>query len=103
MIAGALVPAAAVGQAQKFRRWFRKEMLRLFQHVDAILAPATPCVAPLIGQKTFVLDGKEMPTRAEYRCVYAADFFHRFAGRRGSRDDRAWPADRRADHYRAVA
>jgi AtzE family amidohydrolase len=64
LIAGALVPAAAVVQAQKFRRWFREEMLRLFQRVDAILAPATPCVAPLIGQKTFVLDGKEMPTRA---------------------------------------
>jgi AtzE family amidohydrolase len=63
LIAGALVPAIAVTQAQKFRRWFREEMLRLFQHVDAILAPATPCVAPLIGQKTFVLDGKEMPLR----------------------------------------
>jgi 1-carboxybiuret hydrolase len=64
LIAGALVPAAAVAQAQKFRRWFRKEMLRLFEHVDAILAPATPCVAPLIGQKIFVLDGKEMSVRA---------------------------------------
>ena len=63
LIAGALLPAVAVVQAQKFRRWFRAEMLRLFQHVDAILAPATPCVAPLIGQKTFVLDGKEMPVR----------------------------------------
>jgi 1-carboxybiuret hydrolase len=63
LIAGALVPAVAVTQAQKFRRWFREEMLRLFHHVDAILAPATPCVAPLIGQKTFVLDGKEMPLR----------------------------------------
>jgi aspartyl-tRNA(Asn)/glutamyl-tRNA(Gln) amidotransferase subunit A len=63
LIAGALVPAVAVTQAQKFRRWFREEMLRLFQDVDAILAPATPCVAPLIGQKTFVLDGKEMPVR----------------------------------------
>ncbi len=63
LIAGALVPAVAVTQAQKFRRWFREEMLRLFQHVDAILAPATPCVAPLIGQKTFVLDGQEMPVR----------------------------------------
>ena len=39
-------------------------MLRLFQRVDAILAPATPCIAPFIGQKMFVLDGKEMPTRA---------------------------------------
>jgi AtzE family amidohydrolase len=63
LIAGALVPAAAVVQAQKFRRWYREAILRLFQHVDAILAPATPCVAPLIGQKTFVLDGKEMPLR----------------------------------------
>jgi 1-carboxybiuret hydrolase len=64
LIAGALVPAAAVVQAQKFRRWFHEEILHLFQHIDVILAPATPCVAPLIGQKTFVLDGKEMPTRA---------------------------------------
>jgi 1-carboxybiuret hydrolase len=63
LIAGALVPAAAVVHAQKFRRWYRAEMLKLFQHVDAILAPATPCVAPLIGQKTFVLDGQEMPLR----------------------------------------
>jgi aspartyl-tRNA(Asn)/glutamyl-tRNA(Gln) amidotransferase subunit A len=63
LIAGALVPSTAVVQAQKFRRWYREEVLRLFQHVDAILAPATPCVAPLIGQKTFVLDGKEMPVR----------------------------------------
>lgn len=63
LIAGALVPAAAVVQAQKFRRWYREQMLTLFQHVDAILAPATPCVAPLIGQKSFVLDGAEVPLR----------------------------------------
>nr|WP_294507721.1 AtzE family amidohydrolase [uncultured Rhodopila sp.] len=63
LIAGALVPAAAAVQAQKFRRWFRDQMLHLFDSVDAILAPATPCVAPLIGQKTFVLDGKELPLR----------------------------------------
>jgi 1-carboxybiuret hydrolase len=63
LIAGALVPAAAVVQAQKFRRLFREQMLRLFDSVDVILAPATPCVAPLIGEKTFVLDGIEMPVR----------------------------------------
>jgi len=63
LIAGALVPAAAVVQAQKFRRWFREQMLRLFDSADAILAPATPCVAPFIGQKTFVLDGRELPLR----------------------------------------
>jgi 1-carboxybiuret hydrolase len=63
LIAGALVPAAFVQQAQKFRRWYRDEVLKLFDHVDAILAPATPCTAPLLGQKTFVLDGTEMPLR----------------------------------------
>ncbi len=89
LIAGALVPAAAVVQAQKFRRWFREEMLRLFQRVDAILAPATPCVAPLIGQKTFVLDGKEMPVAPQYRHLHPADLLHRPAGRGGSRADSA--------------
>ena len=63
LLAGALIPAAIVAQAQKFRRWYRDAMLRLFQSVDVILAPATPCVAPLIGQKTFMLDGKETPLR----------------------------------------
>ena len=29
-----------------------------------IIAPATPCVAPKLGQKTFVLDGVELPVRA---------------------------------------
>ena len=63
LIAGALVPGAAVTQAQKFRRVYRERVLALFDSVDAILAPATPCVAPKIGAKTFVLDGVEMPVR----------------------------------------
>jgi aspartyl-tRNA(Asn)/glutamyl-tRNA(Gln) amidotransferase subunit A len=63
LIAGALIPAAMVVAAQKFRRWYREAVLRLFDEVDAILAPATPCVAPLIGQKTFMLDGREVPLR----------------------------------------
>ena len=64
LIAGAMVPATAVNRAQKFRRWYRAEVLALFDEVDAILAPATPCTAPLIGQETFVLDGVETPLRA---------------------------------------
>ena len=31
--------------------------------VDVILAPATPCTAPAIGQQTFMLDGVELPVR----------------------------------------
>jgi 1-carboxybiuret hydrolase len=64
LIAGALIPALLVAHAQKFRRWYRDAVPRLFDEVDVILAPATPCVAPLIGQKTFVLDGtEEKPVR----------------------------------------
>ena len=63
LIAGAMVPAAWVVAAQKFRRWYRDAVLRLFDEVDAILAPATPCVAPPIGQKSFVLNGQEVPLR----------------------------------------
>ena len=63
LIAGAMVPAAWVVQAQKFRRWYRDAVLRLFDDVDAILAPATPCVAPPIGQKTFILNGQNVPLR----------------------------------------
>jgi aspartyl-tRNA(Asn)/glutamyl-tRNA(Gln) amidotransferase subunit A len=63
LIAGALVPGALVAKAQKFRRWYQGEMLKLFRRVDVILAPATPCTAPAIGQQTFVIDGVEMPVR----------------------------------------
>ena len=63
LIAGAMIPAAFVVQAQKFRRWYRERVLELFKGVDAIIAPATPCAAPAIGQQTFVLDGIELPVR----------------------------------------
>jgi 1-carboxybiuret hydrolase len=64
LIAGAMVPATLVVKAQKFRRWFQERMLDLFGEVDAIIAPSTPGTAPLIGQQTFVIDGVEMPVRA---------------------------------------
>lgn len=63
LIAGALIPAALVTSAQKFRRWYRDQVLAIFRDVDAIIAPATPCVAPIIGQQTFSLEGTEMPLR----------------------------------------
>jgi len=63
-IAAAMVPGALAVKAQKFRRWFQAEMVKLFERVDVILAPATPCTAPEIGQKTFRLGRVEMPVRA---------------------------------------
>jgi AtzE family amidohydrolase len=63
LIAGAMLPGTWIAQAQKFRRRYRAEALALFRDVDILLAPATPCRAPKLGQKTFVLDGREMLVR----------------------------------------
>ncbi|MES5488329.1 AtzE family amidohydrolase [Bradyrhizobium sp. INPA03-11B] len=63
LFAGAMIPAVHVDKAQKFRRWYRARVLELFQSVDVILAPATPCTAPKIGQANFMLDGVELPVR----------------------------------------
>jgi 1-carboxybiuret hydrolase len=63
LVAGAMLPGVWVAQAQKFRRRFRAEALALFRDVDILLAPATPCRAPTLGQKTFTLGGQEMLVR----------------------------------------
>ncbi len=62
-LAGALLPASWYVQAQRVRRWHHDQAMALFQEVDILLAPATPCSAPLVGQKTMVLDGVELPVR----------------------------------------
>ena len=64
LLAGAMIPAPLVDRAQKFRRWYRERVMKLFETVDVLIAPATPCVAPSLGQATFVLDGVELPVRA---------------------------------------
>jgi aspartyl-tRNA(Asn)/glutamyl-tRNA(Gln) amidotransferase subunit A len=63
LIAGAMIPASLVQKAQLFRRWYREHVLAIFERYDALIAPATPYTAPLIGQQTFTLDGVEMPLR----------------------------------------
>ncbi len=63
LLAAAMVPATLVAKAQIFRRWYRERVLDLFKTCDVILAPATPCTAPKIGQQTFMLDGVELPVR----------------------------------------
>ena len=63
LIAGAMLPGVWVVKAQKFRSWFRNAVADALKDVDVVLAPATPCRAPLRGQKTMTLDGSEMPVR----------------------------------------
>ena len=64
LLAGAMIPAPLVDRAQKFRRWYRARVLEIFEAVDVIIAPATPYVAPKLGQVTSMLDGVELPVRA---------------------------------------
>jgi len=62
-LAGALLPAHWVTQAQRLRAAYRARVLQVFDEVDVILAPATPYVAPRIGQDSIEVDGETIPVR----------------------------------------
>ena len=63
-IAGALLPAAWVVQAQRVRGWFARRVAESFRDVDVVLAPATPCTAPPIGTEWLEVGGQRLPARA---------------------------------------
>ncbi|MEJ2630909.1 MAG: AtzE family amidohydrolase [Acidihalobacter sp.] len=63
MLAGALLPATWNLQAQRFRRWYQSEVMRVFRRHDLLIAPATPMPAPPIGQRSMTLGGQEMLVR----------------------------------------
>jgi 1-carboxybiuret hydrolase len=63
-LAGALLPAGWVLQAQRVRHWFARRVARAFETVDVLIAPATPCVAPAIGTEWLEINGKRLPARA---------------------------------------
>ncbi len=64
LLAGALLPASWILQAQRFRRWYRQQLQALFQEIDLFIAPTTPCSAPLLGQEKMVIAGVEVLTRS---------------------------------------
>ena len=63
-LANALVPAAWVVQAQRVRHWFARRVARVFETVDVLIAPATPCTAPTIGTEWIEINGQRLPSRA---------------------------------------
>ena len=62
-IAGTLLPAAWVYQAQRVRLWFARQVAQIFSEVDVLLAPATPNPATPIGSETMDVNGHAIPTR----------------------------------------
>jgi len=62
-LAGALLPAVWVQQAQRVRRWFAQQVAASFAEVDLLIAPATPCVAPPIGTEWIEVGGQRLPAR----------------------------------------
>jgi amidase/aspartyl-tRNA(Asn)/glutamyl-tRNA(Gln) amidotransferase subunit A len=63
-VAGALQPAAWYVRAQRFRNWYRQQVLALFEDWDLLLAPATPVTAQPIGTEWLQLNGQQLPYRA---------------------------------------
>jgi aspartyl-tRNA(Asn)/glutamyl-tRNA(Gln) amidotransferase subunit A len=63
LVAGSLVPAAWVVQAQRIRQQAYREALRLFERFDLLLAPATPVAATPIGTETIEINGQVLPCR----------------------------------------
>ena len=102
LLAGAMVPAPLVDRAQKFRRWYRAQVLEIFKigrrhhrAGDALRRAET---------RTGDLHARRRRTAGarQYRHPHPADFLHRPAGGRGAHSAAA-DADRRADHRRTVA
>ncbi len=62
-LAGALLPAAWIVQAQRLRRWFALRVAEVLRDVDVLIAPATPCVAPAIGSEWIEVNGRRLPAR----------------------------------------
>jgi len=65
LIAGALLPKALYDEAQAFRAAFKQRIAALIAPYDVLLAPATPCVAPLIADPRITIDGALSLARAD--------------------------------------
>jgi AtzE family amidohydrolase len=63
LLAGQLLPADAVLQAQRARRRVFDQAMALFSRFDLLLAPATPVPAPRHDEGEIVLGGQRMATR----------------------------------------
>jgi 1-carboxybiuret hydrolase len=64
LVAGGLIPASWVVQAQRVRRHAYSEALQMFERFDLVIAAAAPAVAPRVGQETLFINGRGIATKA---------------------------------------
>jgi 1-carboxybiuret hydrolase len=64
LVAGSLIPASWVVQAQRVRQQAYREAIALFDRFDLLIAAAAPSVAPRVGQETLEINGRSIPTKA---------------------------------------
>ncbi|OYW49949.1 MAG: AtzE family amidohydrolase [Novosphingobium sp. 28-62-57] len=65
LLAGALLPEELYAKAKAFRADFLSRLNNLITDFDVLLAPATPCSAPLITDPRIMIDGALSPARAD--------------------------------------
>lgn len=65
LLAGALLPDSLYQAAQAFRAQYKQRIVEIMATHDVLLAPATPCVAPLIADPRILIDGALSPARAD--------------------------------------
>lgn len=64
LVAGSLIPATWVTQAQRIRYQFFLSVRKVFERYDVLLAAATPVAAPKVGTEWLTLNGEQLPARA---------------------------------------
>ena len=50
-VAGTVLPAHWYTRAQQVRRFYHDKAIEVFKDFDVLIAPATPCIAPKMGEK----------------------------------------------------
>jgi aspartyl-tRNA(Asn)/glutamyl-tRNA(Gln) amidotransferase subunit A len=63
LLAGALLPKGVAEAARRYRTIFRDQVAEVFQRYEVLLAPASVCPAPPIGQATMEMDGVPVSVR----------------------------------------
>lgn len=64
LVAGSLIPASWVVQAQRVRQQVYREAMQLFEKFDLLIAAAAPVVAPRVGQEMLLINDRSIPTKA---------------------------------------